>query len=236
VRASPPKEIELKIMHATAEEKQELRILTLDTATVKEVRTAVAKILEEKSLDRVKLVKRYGAEGFMGLSDTEIVGKRRELLMLGRELPSPNTDPPISVLLPSVEVPAAAAVVAAAPDRPSAPGMPREEQNRTPFAPGMPSVAQESDSGPVPSVLRQELKLMVWIDRDLNLSYTFKIREGNTVSDLKHLIAAADPTGQTQVSEIGLKLADSDAEHVLADSEQITAAFAELELCTPDEQ
>merc|ERR1712070_1158697 len=82
---------------------QELRILTLDTMTIKEIRAAVAKVLDEKSLSKVKLVRRYGDQSFIGLNDDEYLGKRRELLMMGRDLPPPSKGPPVSALPSSSE-------------------------------------------------------------------------------------------------------------------------------------
>ena len=48
---------------ADPEEPQELKLLILDTFTLKDVRRAIAAVLGEKSLTQVKLVKRIGDQG-----------------------------------------------------------------------------------------------------------------------------------------------------------------------------
>ena len=55
------------------------------------------------------------------------------------------------------------------------------------------------------------------------------------MASLKDLIAQADPTGGSKASDIGLKLCGfMGGERLLADSEQVTVAACEMDLCAPD--
>lgn len=85
-----------------------------------------------------------------------------------------------------------------------------------------------------------ELEITIFIDRQLDLKITKLVHLGQTVGELRALLAADDPTGQATVDSFGLAHArpegDDDAPLVaLHDDEEITDELSVVEIFNPEE-
>eukprot|EP00747_Dinoflagellata_sp_TGD_P208263 gnl/TRDRNA2_/TRDRNA2_81780_c0_seq1.p1 gnl/TRDRNA2_/TRDRNA2_81780_c0~~gnl/TRDRNA2_/TRDRNA2_81780_c0_seq1.p1 ORF type:complete len:196 (-),score=57.73 gnl/TRDRNA2_/TRDRNA2_81780_c0_seq1:40-627(-) len=76
-----------------------------------------------------------------------------------------------------------------------------------------------------------DIEVLVWIHRELELSFTKKVPRGSKIGALKELIAKDDVTGGTTGQDLALCLADSPL-GVLRDEELVPAQ--PLELCDKD--
>jgi len=104
-----------------------------------------------------------------------------------------------------------------------------EPETPAPAAPAPAPAAEESVSQE--QELGEEVDLLIWIDREFELSQMTRARLGVSVAELKEKIAREDPSGMINADEIGLKVDG----RMLGDSERISSAFKELDLCGKDE-
>jgi len=84
---SPPKEVDVLIVHAASDAPQSLIVSVMDTSSVMDLRKAIRLKLGEGGLSSCKLVRRLG-QSFTSLDDKEPLGGRTEFLFLGRDLPA----------------------------------------------------------------------------------------------------------------------------------------------------
>jgi len=85
----PSRQVTVRVKHG-AQEGQGLDVKVSTDATILQVRKAIMNVLQESKLSQVKLVKklgRAGTGGFATLADGEVLGQRKELIMMGRDLP-----------------------------------------------------------------------------------------------------------------------------------------------------
>jgi len=86
-----------------------------------------------------------------------------------------------------------------------------------------PAIAKHEEKG-------EELRIVVYIDRLLDLTTEVRVKTGDTIATVKRAICADDPTGQTSPDVIELTLPETAGGRLLDDGEKITASYTELDL------